>query len=355
MSKLVAHIDTIAQPDWDAFVEQAPSGHLLQTWGWGEFKAQLGWQPIRVAVEQDGRVSAAAQLLLKRSPLASMVYVPKGPVLARSRADVSQKLMETLHQVARQHRVITTKVEPDWPETPKALDWLTRMGFRPSAQTVQPRRTIIVDIRPDEETILQSMKSKTRYNIRLAGRKGVVVRSGDERDVSAFHRLMAITGDRDGFGTHSEEYFTTVWRLFAPRGRANLLVAEYDGQLLAGLMAFALGAKAWYMYGASSNAHRNLMPTYLLQWEAIKWARAKGCRTYDLFGIPDLDESTLEAAIGDQEVLGKNTPQLWGVYRNKRGYGGSHMRYVGAFDYVYRPRLYGLLNAALEWRRQLRG
>ena len=355
MSELVARIDTIAQSDWDAFVEQSPSGHLLQTWDWGEFKAKFGWHPARVAIEQDGRILAAAQLLLKRSPLGSMAYVPKGPVLDRSRDDVSLALVEAMRRAARQHHAIATKIEPDWPEAPEALDWLARMGFRPSDQTVQPRRTILIDIRPDEEAILLAMKSKTRYNIRLAERRGVVAREGVARDMEAFHRLMAVTGDRDGFNTHSLAYFQAVWRFFAPGGRVSLLLAEYQGQLLAGLMALALGGKAWYMYGASSNEGRNLMPTYLLQWEAIRWAKAKGCATYDLFGIPDLDEDLLEAAVGDQAVLGENPPQLWGVYRNKRGYGGCHVRYVGAHDDVRRPWLYGLLNRALELRAKLRG
>ncbi|MDY6893080.1 MAG: peptidoglycan bridge formation glycyltransferase FemA/FemB family protein [Chloroflexota bacterium] len=211
---------------------------------------------------------------------------------------------------------------------------------------MQPQRTILVDIAPEPEDILARMKSKTRYNVRLAERKGVTVREGTERDLDSFYDLMLTTAERDRFGVHSRAYYEAVYRLFVPQGIGRLLLAEYDGELIAGVMAFACGGKAWYMYGASGDAHRNRMPNYLLQWEAIQWARAQGSRTYDLWGVPDENEETLETHFLERH------DGLWGVYRFKRGFGGRVVRYVGAWDYVYRPTLYWLYRRALSRRGQ---
>jgi lipid II:glycine glycyltransferase (peptidoglycan interpeptide bridge formation enzyme) len=194
------------------------------------------------------------------------------------------------------------------------------------------------------------MKQKTRYNVRLAGRKGVTVRPGDEGDLPAFYRLMETTAQRDGFGIHTQAYYEAAHRLFVPSGQGNLLLAEYDGQLLAGLvvLAAAHGRAACYMYGASSDAHRNLMPTYLLQWEAMLWAREQGCRVYDLWGVPDENEDRLEA-----EFKGRSDG-LWGVYRFKRGFGGRLARSIGAWDLVYSPLRYWLYATAVGWLQQRR-
>jgi lipid II:glycine glycyltransferase (peptidoglycan interpeptide bridge formation enzyme) len=108
------------------------------------------------------------------------------------------------------------------------------------------------------------------------------------------------------------------------------------------------------MYGSSSNKHRNLMPTYLVQWEAISWAKAKGCQHYDLCGIPDMDEDVLEAAVRDRDVLEGDIPELWGVYRFKRGFGGQVIRYVGAYDYIYKPLRHRLFNWAMALREKTR-
>jgi len=176
------------------------------------------------------------------------------------------------------------------------------------------------------------MKQKTRYNIRLAEKKGVIVRTWD--DMESFHKMMLVTGDRDHFGIHSLEYYRCAYELFHPMDMCELLVAEYEGKPLAALMVFARGRRAWYFYGASTDEERNRMPAYLLQWEAMKWAKARGCEEYDLWGVPDEEEPTLEANFEKQQ------DGLWGVYRFKRGFGGELKRVAQAMDRVYNPMLY---------------
>jgi len=182
------------------------------------------------------------------------------------------------------------------------------------------------------------MKPKTRYNIRLAERKGVTVREGTEEDVQTFYRLSQVTSLRDDFPIHKEQYYLDAYRTFVPAGLARLFMAEYGGEPLAGLMAFAFGRTAWYMYGASSNRQRNLMPNHLLQWSAIQWAKARGCETYDFWGIPD--EIGLDPSQAD--VAHERSDGLWGVYRFKEGFGGSIVRYLGAYDCVYWKPVYAL-------------
>jgi peptidoglycan pentaglycine glycine transferase (the first glycine) len=197
------------------------------------------------------------------------------------------------------------------------------------------------------------MKPKWRYNTRLAERKGVQVREGNVADLERFYGLMQLTEERDEFAVHSREYYEQVWGEFAPRGQARLLLAEHEGQLLAGIMVFSFGGKAWYMYGASANEKRQLMPNHLLQWEAIRWAKKQGCQSYDLWGIPDLDIEVLETAAQDDKTPATPPPALWGVYKFKRGFGGRPVRYVGAWDYAYYPLLYRAL--IWMWQRRREG
>jgi lipid II:glycine glycyltransferase (peptidoglycan interpeptide bridge formation enzyme) len=312
---------------WDRFLNGHPEAHILQTSAWGELKSAFGWKPR--FVQQD---TLGAMVLFRRLPLGmSIGYIPRGPVGDGSWA-VFWPLVDEL---CKKERTVFLRVEPNTWE-PVLDDFYRRHlpGFQQSDQTIQPPRTILIDLQGDEDEILMAMKSKTRYNIRLAERKDVIVQPSD--DVAAFHRMMVTTGQRDAFGVHSLAYYQHAYDGFAPHGACVLLMAEYQGQPLAGLMAFAHGDTAWYFYGASSDQERNRMPTYLLQWEAMRWAKAKGCRVYDLWGVPDEPESQLEAAFPDR------SDGLWGVYRFKRGFGGEICRTIGAWDRVYQPLIYKL-------------
>ena len=332
--------DFPASAVWDDAVSQTPGGHLLQSWAWGELKGEFGWRPVRVAVRDGGEWVAGAQVLLRRLPFGRcFAYVPRGPWQSRRDPEALRALWEGMHRVARESGAICLKIEPNLEEvgTPFAP---ADARLSPSPQTIQPRRTILLDLAVDEETILAGMKSKTRYNIRLAKRKGVEVRRGTEEDHPLFHRLMMATGERDRFGVHSEAYYRAAWRHLSTQGRAVLLLASHDGEVLAGLFAAAFGDTAIYLYGASSNRQRNRMPNHALQWEAIRWARDLGCRHYDLWGIPDVDPDSPTAA-------------LTGVHRFKDGFGGRVTRYVGAYDYVYSRPLYRVWTYA--WSRRAAG
>lgn len=312
---------------WDEFLHQYPNAHLLQTAAWGELKSAFGWDAAHVALDQIG-----AQILFRRLPLGfTLAYIPKGPIGAL--ADWEQ-LWPQVDQLCRKRRTVFLKVEPDlWTGETDALGVENPPpGFRLSPHEVQPPRTLLVDLLPSEEEILARMKQKTRYNIRLGIKKSVVVRSST--DVDAFFALMGLTGERAEFGVHSLEYYRRAYELFHPQGLCEILQAEFQGEPLAALMVFARGQRAWYLYGASSNRHRDLMPTYVLQWEAMRWAKGRGCEQYDLWGVPDAESEALEANFMQR------SDGLWGVYRFKRGFGGELARAAGPWDRVYNPLLY---------------
>lgn len=327
-----------SQDEWDELVISR-GGHLLQSWTWGEFKSRFGWEPARLAVwdKRGKEVKGAAQVLIRELPLGKMAYVPKGPVAEPEDEVTWKRLLAMLRGWGRERGASFLKIEPDLEAQSPLRELFEKEGFRVSDHAIQPSSTIVVGLDDDLDEILMKMKSKTRYNIRLAGRKGVTVREGNKADVSLFYRLLEETAKRDRFGVHEEEYYREAWRIFAPQERVKLLLAYYGEELLGGLMVFALGSRAWYLYGASSNRHRNRMPNHLLQWEAMCWAKERGCSSYDLWGIPD------EAGSGDEDmeaVLKKGG--LWGVYRFKRGFGGQVLRHSPAHDYVYSPLVYWL-------------
>jgi lipid II:glycine glycyltransferase (peptidoglycan interpeptide bridge formation enzyme) len=188
------------------------------------------------------------------------------------------------------------------------------------------------------------MKQKTRYNIRLADRKGVTVQPWT--DLRAFAAMTLETAERDQFGAHSHAYFQRAYDIFRPSAGCEIFVAEVEGEPVAAMMVFARGQRAWYFYGASLSIHREKMPTYLLQWEAMRWAKARGCTSYDLWGIPDADEKTLE------DQFTSRSDGLWGVYRFKRGFGGQILRSIGAWDLPYNPLLSWVYQLALRLRGQ---
>ena len=340
---------------WDAFVERRADGHALQTSAWAALKSRFGWSAGRVAVLDGEQVVAGASVLFRKLPLGlgTFAYAPKGPLVDWDSAAHVSALFDGLDALCHARRAFAIKLEPDIEETQdagcKMQDILVTRLSSLVTQSVQPRRTILLGLTKTEDEILAAMRQKTRYNIRLAARKDVIVREGTADDLPAFYALTQVTGARDGFGVHSAEYYRAAFELFVPRDWARLFVAEvHEADIepapVAAIMVFAFGNKAWYMYGASGDVHRERMPNHALQWEAIRWAKSRGCATYDLWGVPDEDEATLEA-----QYL-KRDDDLWGVYRFKRGFGGRLARYVGAFDRVYNPLLYRAFLLALRRR-----
>ena len=335
---------------WNQVVAQLPAPQLLQTWEWGQVKAKFGWTPYyKLWRGEDDSITAAA-LVLERTidlpgmaPRLRMHYTPKGPLLADwADGALRKQVLGDLCRFAKSRGAFFIKIDPDVPvalgepmeegsqEQPEGQALrkeLMGTGWHFANEQVQFRNTVLLDLRLSEDEILANMKQKTRYNIRLAGRKGVQVRAGGQEDFGMLFQMYAETALRDGFTIRGEDYYQSVWQTFFEAGMLTPLITEVEGQAVAGLMLFTFGGRAWYIHGMSRAAHRNLMPAYLLQWEAIRAAKSKGCWEYDLWGAPDEFSET---------------HPMWGVYRFKRGLGGTVAQYLGAWDYPLRPWLYRL-------------
>jgi peptidoglycan pentaglycine glycine transferase (the first glycine) len=319
---------------WDAFISASPSGHLLQSWGWGELKASARWHPLRLALWDTHceQIVVAAQVLrrtLAHIPLSigHLAYIPKGPVLEWSNPDASyivKIFFSQLRLYLSKQGALALRVEfaleEDTHESTMLSRSLDEMHFQ-QVPSVQPKRTIMLDLTPGEDTLLANMKEKWRYNIRLASRKRVQIRLAETvQDVQDWYQLLQTTSTRDRFGIHALKYYVRAWQIFAPRKQARLLLAYSNGQLIAGIFVGSMAKQAIYLFGASSNEQRQLMPNYLLQWEAIRWAKQAGATTYDFWGIPDTDEQGEAMA---------------GVYRFKSGWGGKIVRFPGNYECVY--------------------
>ncbi len=314
----------ITAQEWEKWFNQFPEAHILQSTGWGELKSRFGWKPRFITQKGCG-----ALVLFKKLPLGLTIgYIPKGPVGMQW-----ETLWPALDAVARQERAVFMKIEPDLWENGDNADYQSLIEYAAfSSDTIQPRRTMLISLDGSEEDWLNRMKQKTRYNVRLSERKDV--RVAVSTDLSAFTNLMQATGDRDGFGVHTADYYRSAYQLFSKNGNCELLIASFAEKALAGLMIFKQGRRSWFLFGGTGNEERNRMPAYLIQWEAMRWAAQHGCIEYDLWGVPDYPENELE------DQFQERSDGLWGVYRFKRGFGGQICRSVAARDRVYYKNIY---------------
>lgn len=327
---------------WNEALERLPAYHVLQSWDWGEVKGKHGWTVERLLWTKEQEPVAAAQVLRRPLPYTpwGLLYAPKGPALNYSDASLVQHVLSDLEEYSRRRGAIALKVDPDV-NRPAVVEALTGRGWRYSGEQIQFRNTALLDLCPSEDELLAAMKGKTRYNTRLAERRGVTVRAGRAEDIPRFYEMYAETGARDGFTIREFGYYRDVWQTFLESGLGQMLLAEAEGQAIAGLILFRFGEKAWYMYGASTTQQRSAMPNYALQWAAIRWCKAAGCTVYDLWGAPD----TLH-----------EHDSMWGVWRFKEGLGAQFAPHIGAYDYPASRLLYrlyaGVLPRYIAWLRR---
>jgi peptidoglycan pentaglycine glycine transferase (the first glycine) len=326
---------------WNEIIANLPGRHILQTWEWGQVKQAYGWQvQYKVWSGEDESPQAAALILTRSLPVPGfsrrlrMMYVPRGPLMDWSDSELRQRVLDDLQDLAKRDGAIFIKIDPEVflamgvPGAPDEMEddvgeavqaEFEQRGWQFSEGQVQFRNTVWVDLRDTEDALLARMKPKTRYNIRLAERKGVTVRPAALDELPLLYRMYAETSLRDGFVIRSEDYYLLVWQTFMEKGLAVPLLAEVAGQPVAGLVLFMFSDMAWYLYGMSTGDHREKMPNHLLQWEAMRIARQRGCVYYDLWGAPNVfDESD----------------SMWGVYRFKEGLGGEVVRTIGAWDFL---------------------
>jgi len=337
-SRLITYPD---KDKWNDFVASTPSAPILQSFEWGELKAKFGWTPLRIVVEEGDKIVAAASILKREIPYIkhSLFYSPRGPAVNFSNRDHLEFLLDAIEKQAENHRAISLKMDPEIPDVPheqsEILSVLDRMGFVKAPKQIQPRATFFLDLTPDLDEILMRFEEKTRYNVRLAQKKGVVVQEEpNERGIKIFYDLYQETSLRDKFLIHPLKYYQAIREILFKNGLGSNFVAYYNGKPIAAVIVFCFGSRIWYMYGASSGEYRKVMPNHLLHWFIIQWAKERRYEVYDLWGIP---------------ANPKEGHPLWGVYRFKKGFRGKMVKFIGAYNFPYSPLFYNLFEHGVVW------
>jgi len=323
----------VANPEiWDAALIDV-GGHLLQSWRWGEFKSRHGWHVERVSSGDSDECGMAQMLFRKRGPF-SLAYIPRGPSFSFRNQNFGSDLFELVDQACNKRRCLNVIVEPD-----RALPFMGKYrehGFVRGPEHFQPARTVKVPLL-DDEALLAQMHQKTRYSVRLAERRGVAIRAiqPGSGGVSDFYQLLLETSNRNEFGIHGIEYYRDFLQTFGES--AVLLFAHIDGKPAAALIAARFGCEAIYMYGASSAANRAHGAAFALQFEAMRWARGHGCKTYDLWGIPLQDPPSVQG--GSDRVAATKGEDWRGLHKFKTGFGGQDVIYPPTLERRYHPLL----------------
>jgi peptidoglycan pentaglycine glycine transferase (the first glycine) len=324
----------------DRFVQEELDASLLQSWMWGEFQKAVGRTTARLGIKRDGRLVASALMVQHELPLGlSYAYVPRGPVIlgqkkgtpdTKALAEISQEIQ----QVARDWKSVFVRIDP--PLVPGQEKWFASEKYREAANQIQPRITARLNLTQGRDKILAGMKSKARYNIRLAAKKGVEVRiSIQPSDIEHFLVLNRVTTERDGFIAHDDDYYRTQFEMLGRAGLLKLFVAEFNNKPIAIIAVAFHGQTATYLHGVSSNEERNRMPTFAVQWEAIKEAERMGLRWFDFHGVAPTDDPDHPWA---------------GITRFKLGFGAERLTYMSALDLPLKKLAYTIYKTRIKMR-----
>ena len=336
--------------NYSEFNEKHPKGHIMQSDLWAKVKDN--WQhEVVEAKDENGEITGMMSVLIRKLPVVplTMMYAPRGPVCDVHDEKTLKQLTDGVCALAKKYRSYVLKIDPDVKSSDtEFISVMDKLGYKLKSESknfegIQPRYVFRLDVKDKtEDEIFALFHNKTRYNVRVAIKKGVEVSLGKREDLKRFHEIMLETGLRDGFVIRTLEYFEKMYDVLSENDNLRLYCAYADGKMIAGTIALYYGDKVWYLYGASSNEARNLMPNYLLQWEMIKWSIEKRCAIYDFRGVS-----------GD---ISEDNP-LYGLYRFKKGFNGEFTEFAGEFEYRFKPLTATLIDKAthifIELRRKI--
>jgi len=325
---------------WDEFVASKKGSQFLQSYYWGEFKKGLGYKVRRFVFTEDEDIKMTAQVIKKDLPLGNnYLYCPRGPVLAEDLSDdekteIIDEFIKKIKKWAKKENSVFLKIEPPLIKKENNIDF-NNLGFQ-KAQSIQPPHTVIINLEESEDEILKQMHKKTRYNIRLARRKGVKIEfSQDIKDVEKFYQLVKVVNQREGISSFSLDYYKKMFKIFLKDDNILLIKGIFKGKTIVMNLIIFYGDMAVYNHGASANKHRNVMAPHLAHWKTIKKAKEKGLKFYDLRGIAPND----------------NPEHKWaGLTRFKKGFSKNVVEYVGGYDLVFKPFLYQLYSLAKKFK-----
>ena len=318
-------LDNTPKERWDKFLTEQKQSQFLQSWQWGELAGEEGTKAIRISVEDKGKLVATAALIKKSIFSFNYFFCPRGPVVGVESGNlkVENFLFDEIKKIAKNEKAIFLRFEPQF----IIHDSLFLIQ---KTINIEPNKTAIVDLQKAEDELLAAMHQKTRYNIRLAEKRGVKIREASNEDFENFWRIMKETVDRDGFRLHSKEHYRKMLEL--DKNFVKLFLAEYNGKIITAVLATFFGDMITYVHGASANEYRNVMAPYLLHWHIIKLGKSLGFKYYDLNGV---DENK------------------WpGVTKFKIGFGGAIVNYPGTFDLVFNKKMYNIYRMLRSIKRK---
>lgn len=297
------------------------SRHPLQSWEWGEFRKSQGHKVVRLEIFEDKNLKEVFQLTLHKIPHTNfnIGYLPKSPLPT---FEVLQKLKE----VGKENNAIFIKLEPDVEYNEKIERQLINLGLF-HGKPLFTKYTSIIDLNKSEDELLNSFKQKTRYNIRLSEKHGVkVFEDNSDKAFEEYLNLVLETTKRQGFYAHDKKYHKDQWQILKPAGVSHLLTATFEGKTLASFLLFKFNDVLYYPYGASTRDHKELMAPTLLMWEAIKFGKNLGCKSFDLWG--------------DTEPNPPPNHPYFGFHKFKEGFSPKLVEFIGSFDLVINPTAY---------------
>ena len=304
---------------YNEFVAQAVHGHFMQTTHWRDIKCAFGWQDGgQYILEKDGKIAAVFSMLLRSKFGVKILYVPRGPLWDITDEVVTSEVFAFLKESAKKNKAFFIRVSPSYMNNEENVKQIfNKQGFFLSKKQLQTKATMLVDLQRSEDELLASFHEKTRYNIRLAARKGVTVSElKDETELKDFYQIMIKMAARQEYDLQSYDYYKYIWQNLPI---AKIYLAKHDGKVIGGVVAFSFRDTAYYMYGGFDSDYRNLMGNYLVHWEIMRQSKIAGLKYYDLQGVPLIKD--------------ENHP-MYGFYRFKKGFNGQEVEFIGEYDYA---------------------
>lgn len=342
---MVTNMEKLETKEYEKFLKSHYKGHYAQSISWAKIKSD--WKnEIIIIRDENKKIKGTMSVLIRKLPYfkRTLMYAPRGPVCDSNDEETFRKIMEEADKLAKKYKAFMLKADPDvLSSNAEYKEIAQKNGFKISGpikditRIMQPRFVFRLNIKDKtEDEVFFSFQSKTRYNIRLATKRGVTIREGTREDLPEFQKIMEVTGERDDFYIRNQEYFENIWDSFE-KDNIKLLFADYEGKPIACALNILYGDKEWYLYGGSLNEHRNVMPNYLIQWEMIKWAIENKCTTYDFRGIcmQDMDH--------------KNE----GLYRFKKGFNADLLEFIEMYK-VYNKIMYFIFEHCAYFYRDMR-
>ena len=331
--------------EWNAFVGESPNGHFFQSFEFGEIRSTLGWEPIRIAVEDEGGIKAAISILKIDIPIikSSIFYAPRGPVINFRDRELLHALLKGVREAAQRENAVFLKIDTGVPvEERDVVEILKEAGFIIAGRHcdklgTQPTTVFRINLQKSLEEIEGRFDKTTRRNIRISEKKGVIVQEDNSKEgFDAFLLLLMKMVRHKKIAAYDAKYYRDIWEILYPHRMGRLFLARYNGKIVAGVFVYLFGKKCWLAYSAFDNRYGFVCPNQALHLHVIKWAKEKGCPWYDLRGTGIINP--------DNAQPGK---PFYGLYIFKKGFGPEFVRFIPEMDMVFRPGLYKLWNFSI--------